>query len=120
MFEACKSVTIRDLYAECGVTGSGQGHPLIYLNGTLTFCACPKVSVDKVELKCAAGARRAASCINDRDAAVYDRSIVVTGVEPIASVNINRCDMHMGHQQVGIIFFRSIKKKHHSLQRSQK
>jgi len=96
-------VTVQDLYAESGVAGSGQDHQLVYLNGTLTFCACPKVSVDKVELKCAAGAQRAASCINVRDAAVYGRSSVGTGVEPVASVNINRCDLHMGHQQVGIL-----------------
>jgi hypothetical protein len=103
MFEACKSVTVQDLYAESGVVGSGQDHQLVYLNGTLTFCACPKVSVDKLELKCASGAQRAASCINVRDAAIYDRSIVGSVVEPVASVCINRCDLHMGHQQVGII-----------------
>jgi len=103
MFEACKSVTVQDLYAESGVAGSGQDQQLVYLNGTLTFCACPKVSVDKVELKCAASAQRAASCINVRDAAVYDRSSVGTGVEPVASARINRCDLHMGHQQVGIL-----------------
>ena len=106
MFEACKSVTVEDLYAESGVAGSGQDHQLVYLNGTLTFCACPKVSVDTVELKCAASARRAASCINVRDAAAYDRNIVgseVESLEPIASVRINRCDLHMGHQQVGIL-----------------
>ncbi|HUW66948.1 MAG TPA: DUF6519 domain-containing protein [Candidatus Nanoarchaeia archaeon] len=103
MFEACKSVTVQDLYIESGVAGSGQDKQLIYLNGTLTFCACPKVSVDKVELKCAAGARRAASCINVRDAAVYDRSFVGGRVEPIASVRINSCDLHVGHQQVGIL-----------------
>ena len=103
MFEACKSVTIQDLCAESGVAGSGQDHKLVYLNGTLTFSACPKVSVDTVELKCGAGAQRAAACINVRDAAAYDRSIVGKRVEPIASVRINRCDLHMGHQQVGIL-----------------
>lgn len=108
LFENCKSVTVQDIYAESGVTGSGQDQ-LVYLNGTLTFCACHKVNVDKVELKCAAGAQRAASCINVRDAAVYDRKIVdkeeepVEQVESVTSVRINRCDLHMGHQQVGIL-----------------
>lgn len=103
MFEACKSVTVQDIYAESGVASSGKDNQLVYLNGTLTFCACPKVSIDKVELKCAAGARRAASCINVRDAPVYDRNIMGSNIEPVASVRINECDLHMGHQQVGIL-----------------
>ena len=175
-FEDCKSVVVRDLYAESGVTGSGKGGQLKHLNGTLTFSACPKVTVENVELKCGAGAERAASCISVRDSAEYargtegrliyadgrpvyyeespiyvgrrrfvaeprtviaervttrpgvrnvaeymaeardvvelDRSadehaIHVEGggfsVEPVASVRIRNCDLHIGHQQVGVL-----------------
>jgi len=174
-FEGCKSVVVQDLYAESGVTGSGNGGQLKHLNGTLTFSACPKVTVENVELKCGAGAERAASCISVRDSAEYargegrliyadgrpiyyeespiyversrfvaeprtviakrvttrpgvrnaaeymaeardvaeldrsadERPIYVErrsfSVEPVASVRIRNCDLHIGHQQVGVL-----------------
>ena len=102
-FEDCKSVVVQDLYAESSVIGSGQDEQLKHLNGTLTFSACPKVTVENVELKCGAGAERAASCISVRDSAEYDRDIEGSAVEPVASVRIRNCDLHIGHQQVGIL-----------------
>lgn len=175
-FEGCKSVVVRDLYAKSGVTGSGKGGQLKHLNGTLTFSACPKVTVENVELKCGAGAERAASCISVRDSAEYargtegrliyadgrpvyfeespiyvdrrrfvaeprtgiaervttrpsvrnateymaeardvaeldriadERPIYVArrsfSVKPVASVRIRNCDLHIGHQQVGVL-----------------
>ena len=175
-FEGCKSVVVQDLYVESGVTGSGNGGQLKYLNGTLTFSACPKVTVESVELKCGAGAERAASCISVRDSVEYargtegrliyadgrpvyfeespiyvDRRRVVVeprtmmagrvttrpdvrnaaeymaeardvveldrsaderpiyvarrsfSVEPVASVRIRNCDLHIGHRQVGVL-----------------
>ena len=66
-FVSCKSVVVKDLYAEAGITGFGKDVNLKNQNGVLTFCACPKVTVESVELKCAAGAERAANCIDVRD-----------------------------------------------------
>lgn len=99
-FEGCKSVVVQDLYAESGVTGSGKGGQPKHLNGTLTVSACPKVTVENVELKCGAGAERAASCISVRDFAGYGNDIKRVLV---ASVRIRNCDLHIGHQQVGVL-----------------
>lgn len=99
-FEGCKSVVIQDLYAESGVTGSGRGSELMHLNGTLTFCACPKVTVESVELKCAAGMERAASCINVHDTVEYEPAVPA---KPVGPVRIRGCDLHVGHWQIGIL-----------------
>ena len=100
-FEDCKSVVVQDLYAESGVTGSGRGSELMHLNGTLNFCACPKVTVESVELKCAAGMERAASCINVHDDTVGYESEVPA--KPVGPVRIHGCDLHVGHWQIGIL-----------------
>ncbi len=102
-FEACSSVSVKDLYAESGVSGSGSRSGLIYLNGTLTFSACSKVDVESVELKCASGAERAASCITVRDAASYARSGTRRQVVPVKLARIRNCDLSIGHLQLGIL-----------------
>lgn len=100
-FESCKSVTIKDLYGESGKVGFEKEKKLNYLNGTLTFCSCPNITVQSVEIKCAAGPERAASCINVRDAVEYaEESALVKQVE---SVHIHNCDLHIGLMQVGIL-----------------
>jgi hypothetical protein len=99
-FEDCTSVVVQDLYAQSGITGSGQGGELMHLNGTLTFCACPKVTVERVELKCAAGMERAASCINVHDTVGYERAVPA---KPVGPVRIRGCDLHVGHWQIGIL-----------------
>jgi len=98
-FEDCKSVTVKDLYGESGVAGFDKEKKLNSLNGTLTFCACPKVTVSNVELNCAAGPERAASCINVRDAVDYPNE----NKKPVESVHIHNCDLHIGNMQVGIL-----------------
>ncbi len=105
-FEACDSVTVKDLYAESGVVGSWYKDNLSYLNGTLTFSACPKVTIEGVGLKCAAGAERGATCITVRDTAKYGRALRGTRpvrLKPVESVRINNCDLEVGHQQSGIL-----------------
>lgn len=105
-FEACDSVTVKDLYAESGVAGSWYKDNLSYLNGTLTFSACPKVTIEGVGLKCASSAERAATCITVRDAAEYGRAVRSARpikLKPVELVRIHNCDLEVGHQQSGIL-----------------
>jgi hypothetical protein len=102
-FESCSSVTVRDLYAESGVAGFWHGAGLSHLNGTLTFSACPKVTVEGVMLKCAAGAERAATCLTVRDAAEYGPAGGQVKLKPVELVRINNCDLDIGYQQVGML-----------------
>jgi hypothetical protein len=103
-FVSCKSVMVKDLYAEAEVTGFGSDANLKNQNGVLTFCACPKVTAESVILKCAAGAQRAASCIDVRDSVTYDRKAVRNpALIPVESVRIHNCDLSIGHQQSGIL-----------------
>jgi hypothetical protein len=98
-FDGCKSVVVKDLYGESGVAGFDREKKLNSINGILTFCACPKVTVRTVELRCAAWPERAASCINVRDAVDYPHE----GAVPVESVHIHNCDLHIGLMQVGIL-----------------
>gem|GEM_PF-629639 len=110
-FEGCKSVEVKDLYGESGVAGFDKEKKLDSLKGILTFCACPKVTVRNVELNCAGGPERAASCINVRDyvdnelnkKTDRDIPINVEKAKPVESVHIQNCDLHIGLMQVGIL-----------------
>lgn len=103
-FVSCKSVVVKDFYAETGTTGFGNDKNFKNQNGVLTFCACPKVTVESVELKCAAGAERAANCINVRDTVNYERHAGKNpALVPVESVRIHNCDLSVGHQQSGIL-----------------
>ena len=108
-FEACESVKIKDLYAESGVAGSWHKDNLSHLNGTVTFSACPMVTIEGVGLKCKTGAERAATCITVRDATGYERSWRRSNPDkkiisnPVESVRISKCNLDVGHQQSGIL-----------------
>jgi hypothetical protein len=98
-FENCDSVTVRDLHVQSGALGSSSGRR--NLNGSLTFCGCDEVVVEAVSAKCAAGARRAASCLAVVDTCATDPS-------PSRSINPTRvlvrdCDFKIGHSQVGLL-----------------
>ncbi len=82
IFDNCKSVLVRDLYAETGNIQESD------LNGALNFDKCPEVQVDTVDLKCGQGSRRAATCLTVRDAGV---------------VRISNCDLQIGEYQQGIL-----------------
>ncbi|MBZ4420181.1 DUF6519 domain-containing protein [Myxococcus sp. RHSTA-1-4] len=90
-FEGCKSVTVRDLYAEAGLASSGQQH----LNGVLSFSDCGPVTMEGVTLQCGMGEERAASCV----------SVVNSPDHPLVDVpvRIRGCDLRIGAQQVGIL-----------------
>ncbi len=101
-FDSCNSVTVKDLYAESGVAGFWHGAGLSHLNGTLTFSACPKVTVERVMLKCAAGAEKAATCLTVRDTAEYEPVRPVRR-QPVELVRISNCDLGIGYQQIGML-----------------
>lgn len=90
-FDGCKSVMVRDLYAQTDIVGAelktSEG-----LNGTITFLNCSDVQVEAVTLKCGAGAKRSATCITVREPANNP-----------GSARIRHCDLSVGHQQSGIL-----------------
>ncbi|HEY3138383.1 MAG TPA: DUF6519 domain-containing protein [Blastocatellia bacterium] len=93
-FDSCKTVTVRDIYAETGGLESKKiGTKRLGLNGTLTFVDCEAVDVENVSLKCGASATRAGTCIT------------VWNTAPAAArpARIRHCDLSIGHQQDGIL-----------------
>lgn len=103
-FVSCKSVVVKDLYAEAEKTGSKKEEKLNNQNGVLTFCACPKVTVEGAVLKCAAGAERAANCIDVRDSVTYGKQAGRNPtLVPVQSVRVHNCDLSVGHMQSGIL-----------------
>ena len=92
-FIGCKTVTVRDLYAETGAVKHERRDPDKNLNGTLTFVNCEAASVEHVTLKCGADSARSAACVavkND-DATVPRRASVM------------HCVMNVGHRQQGVL-----------------
>jgi hypothetical protein len=93
-FERCTSVSVSHLFARTGLTGSARTET--DLRGTLTFIDCPVVEVDDVSLQCAAGTRRAATCLTVRNAAPGVRLTV-------PSARVEHCTLDVGHLQIGIL-----------------
>lgn len=85
-FNDCRSVLVRDLQVLSGAAGS-QGN-LERLNGTLDFLGCDYVAVEGVEIWCADGITRAASCVR---------------VDAAWTCRVRHCKLSVGHQQVGIL-----------------
>ncbi len=92
VFDSCKSVLIRDLYAETGHTGSERDGPTDMLNGTLTFLNCGDVNVEHTTLRCGENWRRAATCITVRNE-----------VENARYARIRKCDLTAGHMQIAVL-----------------
>lgn len=90
-FDSCKSIMIRDIYAETGIVGS-ERKKTDGLNGTITVLNCKDVQVESVSLKCGAGSKRAATCITVREPATNP-----------GTARIRHCDLNVGHQQGGIL-----------------
>lgn len=89
-FEDCRSVSVRDLYAETGRVVPGGQERL--RNGTLTFNRCGEVNVEHVTLKCGAGAARSSACVT------------VRGDEKRPSAaRVLHCAMSVGHRQQGVL-----------------
>jgi len=92
VFENCRSVTVRDLYAETGVADAVKGQATARLNGTLTCLNCADVEMTHLALKCGAGTTRAATCITVRNDATKPRPARIT-----------HCDLLVGHEQTGML-----------------
>jgi hypothetical protein len=99
------SVTISDLYAEAGVTSTGigsKGRPDVeppalpdvdrHLLGAVYIRNCGTKRAERLELKCAAGSRREATCLTMWDDAQVAGDATVEG-----------CRMHVGHMQIGVL-----------------
>jgi hypothetical protein len=96
-FENCASVTVRDLYAETGVTDAGAA-ATEHLNGTLTFRNCGAVEVEGVALRCGAGPTRASACVTVRN----DPPAPESGQRPGAA-RVRGCELEVGHRQQGVL-----------------
>ena len=96
-FERCRKVVVRDLSVETGGLGVGRGTPVGGLNGTLSLLDCDEADLAHVTLKCAAGARRAASCLAFRNAQAQ-----TTDARPRVA-RLGHCDLRVGHLQTGIL-----------------
>ncbi|SET07047.1 hypothetical protein SAMN05216326_11115 [Nitrosomonas marina] len=90
-FEACASVTIRDMYVEA--RSAGNAGDLKTLNGALTFQNCAQVHLNQVTLRNAAGTRPGATCLTVR------HTDSQTG-----TAQIQGCYCDVGHQQIGMLF----------------
>ena len=90
-FVDCEQVVVRDLAVAAQRVVAEGGRP--GLNGALTIEGCPHVLVESCFLGCAAGSRRAATCLTVR--ANEDR-------RP-DSVCVRGCDFLAGHLQLGVL-----------------
>ena len=93
VFDKCKTVIVRDLYAETGKTGENASDLTKHLNGTLVFLGSSAVQIESVNLKCGYGPRKAATCITVRN----------DNTELACSVNIRDCKLKVGYFQEGIL-----------------
>lgn len=93
IFDNCKTVIVRDLYAETRMTGQNASDMTRHLNGTLVFLNSNAVQIESVNLRCGYNARKMASCITIRneDAAVP------------CSATIRDCKLQVGYMQEGIL-----------------
>jgi hypothetical protein len=107
VFENCRSVTIRDLYAEARRASSpaAEVRGVGGLMGVLTFCDCGALHLDSVALKCGSAAERAAACISAFNTGA-DNRLSDAGA---ASIRIHHCDLRVGHQQVGILLINAMR-----------
>ncbi|WP_298734418.1 DUF6519 domain-containing protein [uncultured Chitinophaga sp.] len=92
VFNNCKSVLVRDIYAETGSAGPAR------LNGTLTFVNCPNVDIEYVNLKCGSGFTKNATCITTRN-------------DPASpgQVRIQNCNLSVGYLQQGILVVNALR-----------
>jgi hypothetical protein len=87
-FEACASVTIRDLAVRAGATASPQQ------NGAVTTIGCPEVELTSASLTCGAGGRRAVTCLTVRPASPGLTS---------GRVRVHDCSFTVGHLQTAML-----------------
>lgn len=92
LFQQCKIITLRDLYAEAGTSGPNQ--LLVHnLNGVFTCVDCTAVNIDHLRVKSGMGSTRTCTCITVRN----------TTVQTACPVRIEDCDFLAGNGQQGIL-----------------
>jgi hypothetical protein len=93
IFERCKSVQVRDLFASTAQVGTGKTQPAGGLHGALTFTDCPDVIVERVSAQTAAASYRGAACL----------ALMFTKATSPTSGRVRDCSLRPGHQQVGVL-----------------
>ncbi len=92
IFEQCRSVTARDLYAATSSFISTPAKNTRHLNGVITCIDCAAVKLSDLVLQCGAAAKEQVTCITVRNRA-----------EALAAVTIRDCMLNIGHYQQGIL-----------------
>lgn len=98
LFEQCKSVTIRDLYASTSSFINKPPANTKHLNGIITCLDCPTVKMSDLVLQCGAASKKQVTCITTRNKA-----------EAPGSVTIENCELFIGHYQQGILLINTDK-----------
>lgn len=91
VFDGCKVITIRDMYAEARLTRNELPLPN-GLNGVISFMNCESVNIDQLSIKSGAAATRSCTCIT-----------VNNNMETPCPVRIEDCDLNVATLQQGIL-----------------
>ena len=89
-FENCESVTVENVFVECGKTGNDRS--MENLNGVLTAINCRSVNFEKVISLCGASTSNAATCLTVRNE---------KGRGCNATIRSN--ELNCGHYQTGVL-----------------
>jgi hypothetical protein len=108
IFNNCKTVLVRDLYVETGLTGHHKKgdnkdiNPITSdLNGGLNMLNCENVHVDSVSFKNGTGRLRAATCLTIRNDNIQNK------IKPNTTRVLN-CDFQIGHLQQGLLLVNAV------------
>jgi hypothetical protein len=97
VFNNCRSVLVRDVYAETG--GAGNTAPATSrLSGALTFIDCPNVDIANVNVKCGSAPVKGATCITVRNLPAAP-----------GQVRIQNCNLSVGYLQQGILVVNALR-----------
>ena len=114
VFDNCKSVTVRDLFAETGIVATDRtdvnkdknkdNEP----NGTLTFLNCTYVQLESVFLRCGSSFnKKSAACITARNdfRTPANQTFLAQAVPvlPPLFITIRDCEIVVGYGQQGIL-----------------
>jgi hypothetical protein len=92
VFVQCKTVTLRDLYAEAGSLDARHQSQGTNLKGVFTCNDCTAVNIDHLSLKSGASNSRNCTCIT-----------INNSVKTACPVRIEDCDLQIGNSQQGIL-----------------
>ena len=92
VFDQCKAISIRDVYAQSGTADSKNKNITEHLNGVFTFTNCESVNIDHVNVWSGISATRTATCIT-----------VNNNFNTPCPVRIEDCDLQIGYRQQGIL-----------------